>query len=182
MRMGLQQAPAEVISCLKQDLEENIIVKIENGSFLPGLQIGKKVYSCFESFKPKMRQKIKEFFDQMSPEVINCLKEIVDDEVLEKIKNGEFDNPFLVAKIRLCFEQFKSKEMSVAQKSKFESLTTHKEKLPEFNPEEIFFQLQNFKKNKQTESVISGKRSKSQNFRWYVVFSARDFNSISFLY
>lgn len=113
IRISLKEAPTEVIDCLKQSLGENIITDIENGTFIPGSQIGDKIKACFESFKPQMRQKLKEFFDQEPPEVRACLKKKVSQDLIEKIKDGEIEDPSINDNIRLCIEEFRSKEKAI---------------------------------------------------------------------
>lgn len=113
MRLGLKQAPPEVIACLKQNLDKNIISEIENGALVPGLQIGNKVRACFENFKPKMRQKLKEFLNQAPGEVIACLEEKVGQDFIKNIQEGEIDDPAIQDKVRLCLEAFQPREEAV---------------------------------------------------------------------
>lgn len=108
MRMGLAQAPAEVLSCLKDNLGGNIIEKIESGEFIPGPQIGEQVKNCFEKFMPQMRSKMKEELRNAPSELRMCLKETVGEEILDKIEEGEAPKPEIGDKMRGCFEKFES--------------------------------------------------------------------------
>ncbi len=105
MRMGLDKAPEEVKSCLKENVGENIIQEIETGSLTPGPEIGERVRSCFENFMPKVREKMGEEFGNAPDEVKTCLESAVGKEGMDKIRNGEPpEDQSTGEKIRACFE------------------------------------------------------------------------------
>lgn len=106
MRMGLANAPEEVKECLKQNVDEGTLDGIEKGSFSPTSEIGGKVRECFEKFRPQLEEHRRGQF-QTSPEIEDCLKSTVGEEVLSKIKTGEAPpSPELGEQMRSCFEQF----------------------------------------------------------------------------
>lgn len=105
MRIGLDKAPEEVKSCLKENLGENIINDMEAGTLTPGPDIGERVRECFEKFMPKVREKVGEEFNRAPEEVKTCLESAVGKDELEKIKNGEPPRDQEAGdKIRACFE------------------------------------------------------------------------------
>lgn len=52
MKESLSQAPPAVLECLKNNLGENIIEKIQAETLIPGPQIGDQMRKCFEEFRP----------------------------------------------------------------------------------------------------------------------------------
>lgn len=105
MRIGLDKAPEEVRSCLKENLGENIINDMEAGTLTPGPDIGERVRGCFEKFMPKVREKVGEEFNHAPDGVKTCLESAVGKNELEKIRNGEPPkDPETGEKIRACFE------------------------------------------------------------------------------
>ena len=53
-REGFQNAPPEVAQCLKERIGEEVLAKIEAGTFLPNQELGKHMRNCFEEFMPPM--------------------------------------------------------------------------------------------------------------------------------
>lgn len=53
-REGLQNAPPEVAQCLKERVGEEVLSKIEAGTFLPNQELGEHMRNCFEEFMPAM--------------------------------------------------------------------------------------------------------------------------------
>ncbi len=105
VRMGMDKAPEEVKSCLKENLGENIVQDIEAGTLTPGPDIGERVRGCFEKFMPKVREKIGGEFNRAPESVRTCLELAVGKEEFEKIKNGEPPkDPSMGDKIKSCFE------------------------------------------------------------------------------
>ena len=51
-REGFQNAPPEVAQCLKDTIGENVLEKIEAGTFLPNQELGEQMRTCFEQFMP----------------------------------------------------------------------------------------------------------------------------------
>lgn len=74
LRSGINQAPPEVVQCLKDNLGQNIIQDIEAGTLTPGPAIGERVKGCFEQFMPKIKEHIQSGLKQASPEILQCLE------------------------------------------------------------------------------------------------------------
>ncbi len=55
-REGFQNAPPEVAQCLKARIGEEVLSKIEAGTFLPNQELGKHMRGCFEEFMPRGEQ------------------------------------------------------------------------------------------------------------------------------
>ncbi|HEX9722064.1 MAG TPA: hypothetical protein VGA53_02265 [Candidatus Paceibacterota bacterium] len=49
---GFQHAPPEVAQCLKDTIGEDVLAKIEAGTFLPNRELGEHMQKCFENFMP----------------------------------------------------------------------------------------------------------------------------------
>jgi len=105
LRSGVEQAPPEVVECLKSNLGQNIIEDIEAGTLVPGSQIGERVKVCFEQFMPKIKEKIESGLKNASPAVVQCLENgLGGAQVLEKIKAGEAPTPEMGDVMKKCFE------------------------------------------------------------------------------
>ena len=50
---GFTSAPPEVAQCLKERVGEDVLSKIESGTFVPSPDLGEKMRSCFEEFLPR---------------------------------------------------------------------------------------------------------------------------------
>ena len=53
MKENLQMAPPEISECLKSNIGEEVLNKIQSGTFAPSRDIGEKMRNCFENFKPQ---------------------------------------------------------------------------------------------------------------------------------
>lgn len=110
MRMGLEQAPPEVTSCIEEALGEDVLEKIEAGLLLPGPRLGEQMRSCFERFRPQIETKVQSIFEGAPLEIRSCLEENLGSEVVKRMKRGEPPTPELGDKMRFCFERFRSSE------------------------------------------------------------------------
>jgi len=117
VRAGLAQAPEEVVNCLKTNLGEDIISKIESGDFMPSQQMGNQMKNCFEKFVSETKQKIQEVLSQAPPEVMQCLEKKLGAENLNKIKAGEAPTPELGAKMKSCFDEFTAAKKKEVEKA-----------------------------------------------------------------
>ncbi|MBI3232127.1 MAG: hypothetical protein HYZ51_03565 [Candidatus Doudnabacteria bacterium] len=106
MRMGLQNAPEEVKECLRQTVDEGVLSGMETGEFAPTAETGQSIRECFEKFRPQMEEHRRQEF-KANPEIEECLKAAVGEEVLSQVKTGQAPpSPELAEKVRGCFEQF----------------------------------------------------------------------------
>lgn len=64
---GFQQAPPEVAQCLKEQIGEEILAKIEAGTFMPNPELGEHMRGCFEDFVPSF-EGAPEGFEGLPPE------------------------------------------------------------------------------------------------------------------
>ncbi|MEK9180105.1 MAG: hypothetical protein AAB897_01700 [Patescibacteria group bacterium] len=104
LRIGLEQAPEEVVACLKSSLGPNIITEIEAGTLVPGPAIGTKVHECFERFGQGGIPG--EVFEGAPQEVLNCIRVKVGVD-FDAIREGKIAPTLeLGDNIRSCFEQF----------------------------------------------------------------------------
>ncbi|MBI2098698.1 MAG: hypothetical protein HYT49_03585 [Candidatus Wildermuthbacteria bacterium] len=82
-REGFQNAPPEVAQCLKDTIGEDVLEKIEAGTFLPNQELGEHMRGCFEQFMPAMPAG--EGFGpegeqgMMRPEASGCIQGILGD-------------------------------------------------------------------------------------------------------
>jgi len=91
---GFAVAPPEVEQCLREKLGENVLLKIEAGTFLPTPELGEHMRYCFEEFfpgpeggefgpPPGFEGGFEGDFSSKSPEQIACIERIL----------GTLDNP-----------------------------------------------------------------------------------------
>ncbi|MBZ9572278.1 hypothetical protein KJA15_03035 [Patescibacteria group bacterium] len=53
LQEGLKQAPPEVLECIKSTVGEEVLEKIQTGTFMPSPEVGEKIKNCFEKYMPK---------------------------------------------------------------------------------------------------------------------------------
>ena len=78
---GFQHAPPEVAQCLKDTLGEDVLAKIEAGTFLPNRELGEHMRQCFEEFMPRPQEGFgPEGEGSMMPaEAAGCVERILGD-------------------------------------------------------------------------------------------------------
>lgn len=92
----LKEATPEVVKCLEQNIDDDIISKIQSGVFSPRADIGDKVKSCFENFMP---------MPDFPPEAKKCISEAYGEDAMEKITKGEIRHDEIEHKIGPCMEE-----------------------------------------------------------------------------
>jgi hypothetical protein len=105
LRAGLDQAPDEVRTCLKETLGEETMKRIEEGSVLPSPEMGEKMKECFAGYVDEMQKKLEDALAEASEETKDCVKEKAGAENLAKIRAGEPPSPEAGGAIRSCFEK-----------------------------------------------------------------------------
>ncbi len=105
MRQGLENAPAEVVACLKSTLGPNVIEQIQSGTLVPGPTIGDTMKNCFDKFGQRMSPN--EGMNKMPPEMESCVKTKLGD-TWDKIKSGQTQmTPEMGDVFRVCGEQMR---------------------------------------------------------------------------
>ena len=104
LRSGLDQMPPDAISCLKDNLGQDIVTKIQDGTFTPGPQTGETIKGCFEKVMPQIRSQIEMGLKNAPPAVRNCLDNGLGSGGLEKIMGGDAPTPEMGDVMRKCFE------------------------------------------------------------------------------
>ena len=116
MRMGMENAPEEVKECLKENVDEGTLSSMESGEFTPTAGTGESIRECFEKFRPQLEEHRKQEFNA-SPEVEECLKAAVGEEVLAEVKSGQAPpSRELGEKMRGCFDQQGRREEEQGQR------------------------------------------------------------------
>ncbi len=105
MRQGLENAPVEVVACLKSTLGQNVIENIQSGNLLPGPEIGDSMKNCFDKFGQNMSPRGE--MTQMPPEMADCVKAKLGD-AFEKVRTGQAEmTPEMGDAFRVCGEQMR---------------------------------------------------------------------------
>lgn len=115
LRMGMSQAPGEVVACLKEKLGSQTVGRIESGTLTPSLALGETVKTCFATFMPKVKEKMQQALSIATPEVKKCLEDKVGQENLNKIMNGEAPSPDAGDKVQACFAVMKEEGVKKLQ-------------------------------------------------------------------
>ena len=84
---GFAHAPVEVEQCLKEKVGEDVLSKIEAGTFLPTPELGEHMRYCFEEFFPRPGEGEfpggfppgREFEHEKTPEEVACMERILGD-------------------------------------------------------------------------------------------------------
>lgn len=111
LRSGLDQMPPEAIACLKDNLGQDIVTKIQDGSFAPGPQAGEIIKGCFNKIMPQMQAKLQQGLGQADQKTMQCLQSGLGEGGLDKIKNGEAPTPENGDVLRKCFNNMKAAGM-----------------------------------------------------------------------
>lgn len=125
----LRTAPPGVAACLKEKLGGEY-EKIASGESPLSPEIGQTIRGCFEQFRPDMDMRLegrggfppggapgpgpeglRGFLENAPPNVAECLKESVGDEVFSRIQSGERPAGEIGEKIKACFRQNPPGEM-----------------------------------------------------------------------
>ncbi len=108
LRAGLEQAPPEVMECLKTTIGTSVIDDIQSGKLVPGPEVGTAVKSCFEKFGG--RNDTTDPFRKAPPEVTACLKEKLGTE-FDDVRSGKIaPTPEMGDAVRVCFQQTQIQE------------------------------------------------------------------------
>ena len=89
LKQGVKQAPAEVISCLENQIGPNVINEIEAGTLVPGPAMGNKIKSCFDIMMKQGLQKMREGLSKFSPEGHKCIEDKIGADIIRRIEAGE---------------------------------------------------------------------------------------------
>ena len=121
MMESLNQAPPEVINCLKQAFGEDRFEKIKNGSFMPTEETGDHVRECFGKMGsppggepgatgtfmgPGAGQPGGPNIDSLPLQVKECVISNLGVDFTERVKSGEIKGEEFGEQIRKCFENF----------------------------------------------------------------------------
>lgn len=88
LQEGLQQATPEVLQCLKKNMGEDGLAKLQGGE-APTPENGDALKTCFESMKQEGMKKFKEGLAQMPEEMKTCLADKIGADTLAKIESGQ---------------------------------------------------------------------------------------------
>ncbi len=112
LRAGIDQAPEEAISCLKQNFGNDVIGKIQSGTFMPGSQGGSIIDNCFKAAMPQLKAKLDQALSMATPQVIQCLKDGLGSQGFADMQAGNALDPKLGDVARTCFESMKAEGMA----------------------------------------------------------------------
>ena len=106
LRAGIQNAPEQVVACLKTTLGADTVNNIENGSFVPGPDTASGVQTCFQKFGGQSGNPAT-MLKNAPPDVIACLKQKFGDQ-FSQISSGGLSfsgfTPDMADQFRQCFQ------------------------------------------------------------------------------
>lgn len=130
MAESFQQAPPEVKECLNNALGADFMEKLQSGGAMPSHEVGEKMHQCFEQAfrsggpdgmgmpRPEGEGEWEKSEDgqpgmhrgfDMPPQIQDCLKAVVGEEVLNNLRSGQASPPpDFNDKMRACFEKMRS--------------------------------------------------------------------------
>lgn len=74
LKIGLQQFPGQVVSCLKGQLGDNAVGELESGQITPDASTSDAVNACFQSFKPQIQSRFQNMVQNASSSLTTCLQ------------------------------------------------------------------------------------------------------------
>ncbi len=125
MMEGINQAPPEVVNCLKQAFGENTFEKIKSGGFMPTEEMGDHMRECFEKIGPPsgggpnssgtpmgpggMKPGVSNF-DSLPLQVRECVISNFGDNFEERVKSGEIKGEEFGQQVTKCFGNFQPQQ------------------------------------------------------------------------
>lgn len=107
-QQGLGQMPPEARSCLEQKLGKDKVAAIENGENVDvGPEIGTAMQSCASVLKDSAIKMMDEQLSKAPPEIRDCIKGKINDDIMAKIQSGAAGSEVIVSLISACMANFK---------------------------------------------------------------------------
>ncbi len=89
LRIGLQQFPGQVVSCLKSSLGDNAVGELESGRITPNASTSAAVSTCFATFKSQIQSRFQNMIQNASGTVAACFQGI-GSSTLAALSQGNF--------------------------------------------------------------------------------------------
>lgn len=103
IRQGLEHAPPEIQTCLKEKFGEGFLEKAKSGEFAPNLQGSEGMRQCFEANREATSRLMGRRFND-SPETLACVKAAAGEETAKEIFEGNAPpRPEIADALRACF-------------------------------------------------------------------------------
>lgn len=103
IRQGLENAPPEIQTCLKEKFGEGFLEKAKSGEFAPNLQGSEGMRECFEAHRGAASRMMGRRFND-SPEMLACVKAAAGEETAKGIFEGNAPpRPEIADALRACF-------------------------------------------------------------------------------
>jgi hypothetical protein len=107
LKTGLEQATPEVLTCLKSKLGDDVVSRINDGSYTPTKKDGEVIQKCFEGMKEEGMRKLDEGLSQMPPEAGACVRGKLGENYAERIQSGKLGQAEIMAFVAECMANFK---------------------------------------------------------------------------
>ncbi len=111
LRSGLKQMPESAVKCLSDELGDEAMDKIEDGSFMPSPKMGETIKGCMVKAMQEIKAKIESAIQYATPETKACLEKGLGSGGLDKVLAGEEMTPEMGDVIRNCFESMRTEGM-----------------------------------------------------------------------
>ena len=107
-REGLGQMPHEARACLEGKLGKEKVTAIENGQEVEvGLEIGAVMQECGSILQSSMLKMMEDQLSKAPPEIRNCIKGKINDEMMAKLKSGQAGPEIISSLVTGCMANFK---------------------------------------------------------------------------
>lgn len=137
---GLENAPPEVMECLRSAVGENVLENLKNRTAPPPPDFEIKMRSCFEQFGSQGAQENPQgpmmspmnmtpsyqsgqetsFFSSLPPEVMNCLQTIYGSDFFEKMNSGQISPEQIQEKATQCMIQYQTQQQTQNQLQQYQ--------------------------------------------------------------
>ncbi|MDO8600121.1 MAG: LamG-like jellyroll fold domain-containing protein [bacterium] len=103
-REELDKMPPEAVQCMKDAAGEENFNKMLAGEPVFDRGIEGKMKSCFRELTSQVSQQ----FNTLPPEAVQCIKDVIGEEGLQKLQSGEFTDDIDFSTLEGCFQQLQS--------------------------------------------------------------------------
>lgn len=110
LQTGLGQMPPEARACVEDKLGKDKVAAIENGGNIEaGPEVGKAMKECAGVLKSSALKMMEERLQQAPPEIRDCVKGKINDEMMAKIQSGKAGQEVIMSLVTACMANFKPK-------------------------------------------------------------------------
>ncbi len=105
---GIGQMPPEARACIEGEIGKDKVQAIENGEDVEfGPEIGNVMQKCGKEIENSMLKLMEDSLSQVPPEIRDCIKGKINDDMLAKLKSGKAGPEVITSLVTACMANFK---------------------------------------------------------------------------